>query len=274
VSVPLRDIVNRARDLLGEQIPNFWNQNIIIDLINEALQDMCSDSQNLETLIQFPPATVPGNPTQQAQETMLPVNLDQVLWVGFYAGQFFQLQPLEQSSVLVANKVQGIPIGFYTRTDTQQVLTQGGGVTPAGETTGDMYISDFRPNPAIGKDYFTALGLWPIPQSVTDITISCTRFHERVEKPLDRCGIPRRFIMGPISYVMANSKLKQENMDVAASWEARYEKVKREMNNYYVFCKQMVSPPEWGGTMWPSLTRGSSSVIFVDQNPSSINALW
>ncbi len=272
MSVPLRDIVNRTRDLLGEQIPNFWNQNVLIDVINEGLQDMCSDSQNLETLIQFTPQGVAGNPTQPAQESMLPVNVDQILWVGFYAGQFFQLQPLEQSSVLVANKVQGIPIGFYTRTDTQQILTQGGGPTAAGQTTGDMFISDFKPNPAIGKDYFTALGLWPIPQSVTDITISCTRFHERVEKPLDRCGIPRRFMKGVVWYAMWQSKLKQENMQVAQYYEQQYEKVKQEMNHYYIFCKQMVAPPDWGGTLWPSLTRGSSSVIFIDQSPQSINA--
>ena len=123
-----------------------------------------------------PQQTVAGNPSQFAQENMLPVTLDQVLWVGFYAGQFFQLQPLEQSSVLVANKVQGIPIGFYTRTDTQQILTQGGGPTASGQTTGDMFITDFKPNPALGKDYFTALGLWPIPQSITDITISAPDF--------------------------------------------------------------------------------------------------
>lgn len=267
MSVPLRDIVYRARDLLGEQIPNFWKQDIVIELINEALQDMCSDAQNLETLIQFPSPTVPGNTSQMAQETMLPVNLDNILWVGFYSGQFFQLQPLEQSSVLVANKVQGIPIGFYTRTDTQQTLTQGGGTN----STGDMFISDFKPNPAIGKDYFTALGLWPIPQNVTDITISCTRFHERVEKPLDRCGIPRRFIQGPISYVMWQSKLKQENMDVAQYHQAQYEKQKRAMNDYYVMSKQLVAFPDWGMSAWPSLTRGSSSVIFVDQNPSVLS---
>lgn len=267
MSVPLSAIYNRSRDLLGESIPNFWSEEIVIDLINEALQDMCSDSQNLETLIQFPSPTVPGQPDQMAQEAMLPVDLDQILWVGFFSGQFFQLQPLEQSSVLVANKVQGIPIGFYTRTDTQQTLTQG-----AGTSTGDMFISDFKPNPSIGQDYFTALGLWPIPQDVTDITISATRFHERVEKPLDRCGIPRRFIRGPVHYVLWQCKLKQENMDVAAYHEKKYEEQKRAMNDYYVFCKQMVAPPEWGGTMWPSLTRGSSSVIFVDQSPSSINA--
>ena len=272
MSVPFRDIMFRTRSLLGEQIPNYWSNAELSEFINEGLQDMCSDSQNLETLIQFTPQTVAGNPGQFAQENMLPVNLDQVLWVGFYAGQFFQLKPLEQSSVLVANKVQGIPIGFYTRTDTQQQLTQGGGATGAGMTTGDMFISDFKPNPAIGKDYFTALGLWPIPQSITDITISATRFHEWVEKPTDRCGIPRRFITGPAFYAMWNCKLKQENMDVAQYYQAQYDKIKRQMNDYYVFCKQMVAPPEWGGSAWPTLTRGSSSVIFVDQNPGLMNA--
>ena len=93
MSVPLRDIVYRVRDLLGEQIPNFWNQSVILQLINEALQDMCSDAQNLETLIQFPWPNVPGSTAQPAEEAALPVNVDQIAWVGYFAGQFFQLQP-------------------------------------------------------------------------------------------------------------------------------------------------------------------------------------
>jgi hypothetical protein len=262
VSVNLRDIVYRARDLLGEQTPNFWKNDIVINLANEALQDMCSDAQNLETLIQFPWPFRPKS-TLLAEEAALPVSVDQVIWCGYYSGQFFQLQPMEQSAVLVTNRVSGIPVGFYIRTDTRDILTQGGLAT----NTGDMTIDHKNPNPSIGQDYFTALGFWPIPQQQLNTTIACTRFHKRVENPLDRCAIPRRFILGPIHYILWQSKLKQENMDVAATHQQIYEKVKMEMNHYYTFNKQLTGFPDWGASMWPTLTRGSSSVIFVDQNP-------
>lgn len=267
MSVPLKDIIVRARDLLGEQVPNYWNPTILIQLANDALQDMCSDAQNLETLIQFAWPSVPGSTGKMAEEAALPVDLDQIAWCGYFAGQFFQLEQLEQSSVIVANQVQGIPVGFYIRSDTRQTLTQGAGVN-----TGDVYITNFEPQPYIGQDYFTALGFWPIPQAAYNTTIAGTRFHRWVQNPLDRCGVPRRFIMGPVYYILWHSKLKQEAMDLAAKYEQLYMKVKEDMNHYYIFNKQLKSGPDWGGTMWPSLTRGSSSVIFIDQAPTALNA--
>ena len=261
MSIPLRDIVFRVRGLLGEQIPSFWDNNTLIDLINEGLQDMCSDAQNLETLVQFPWPFLPKS-TLLAQEAALPLNVDQVLWCGYFSGQFFQLDPLEQSNVLVANRVSGIPIGFYIRTATREILTQGGGVN-----TGDMTVNHKDPNPSIGEDSFTALGFWPIPNQQLNTTIAFTRMHKRVQNPLDRCDIPRRFILGPIHYAMWQSKLKQQALDEAATHLQIYEKVKMDMNHYYTFNQQLKSFPDWGGSNNPLLSRGSSSVIFVDQSP-------
>lgn len=227
---------------------------------------MCSDAQNLETIIQFPWPFRP-NSTLLAEEAKLPLSVDQIIWCGYYSGQFFQLEPLEQSSVLVANRVTGIPVGFYVRTDTREILTQGGG-----SNTGDMTVDHKSANPPIGEDTFDALGFWPIPIQQLNTTLACTRMHKRVTNPLDRCDIRRRFILGPIHYCMWQAKLKQENMDVAATHRAIYDKVKMEMNQYYTFNNQLKSFPDWGSTLWPSLTRGSSSVIFIDQSPTAINA--
>lgn len=265
MSVALRDIVFDIRELLGEQIPNFWNPVTIIADINEALNDVCSYCQNLETIIQFPWPTVPGS-TILAQEAMLPVGLDNIIWCGYFSGQFFQLNPLADDSVLVANRVQGIPVGFYTRTDTQQILTQGGG-----NNTGDMQITSANPFPGMSSDYFTALGFWPIPNQQLNTTIMATRFHPAVKDPLDRCGIPLRFKQSVVSFVMEKALRKQRAHDEANIYQAKYEKVREQMNNYYITNKQLKGGPEYGGTLWPTLARGSSSVIFIDQSPQAIN---
>lgn len=265
MSVPLRDIVFDIRELLGEQLPNYWNPNTLIADINEALNDICSECQNLETIIQFPWPVVPGT-TTLAQEALLPVQLDQLIWVGYFSGQFFQLNPLADDSVLVANRVQGIPIGFYTRTDTQQILTQGGG-----NNTGDMQVTQANPFPQMGTDYHTALGFWPIPQQQLNTTVMATRFHPYVSKPADRCGIPLRFKQAVTNFVMWKAKRKQQAYDEANDYRMIYEKILEKMNNYYITNKQMKGGPEYGSTVWPTLARGSSSIIFIDQSPQAIN---
>lgn len=265
MSIALRDIVFDVRELLGEQVPNYWNPNTIIADINEALQDVCSYCQNLETIIQFPWPVVPGT-TVIAQEALLPVNLDQIIWCGYYSGQFFQLNQLQDDSVLVANRVSGIPIGFYTRTDTQQILTQGGG-----NNTGDMLVTQVNPFPTMNADYYTALGFWPIPQQRLNTTIMATRFHPPVSKPLDRCGVPLRFKGAITSFVMEKALRKQRAHDEANIYQTKYEKKREEMNYYYITNKVLKGGPEYGGTLWPTLARGSSSVIFIDQSPQAIN---
>ena len=265
MSVPLRDIVVEIRDLLGEPIPNYWSTNQIIEYVNDGLQDICSYTQNLETIIQFPWPFEPGT-TVLSQEAKLPIEVDQVIWCGYYSGQFFQLNPLQDDSVLVANRVSSIPVGFYTRTDTTQLLTQGGG-----GNSGDMFVVQTQPNPSLGEEYFTALGLWPIPQQQLNFTLMCTRMHKKVTTPLDRCGIPRRFKDSLVGYVMWKLKRKQQAYDESKDYYETYKEKREEMNNYYITNKQLKGGPEYGGTLWPTLSRGSSSVIFIDQSPQAIN---
>lgn len=265
MSVPLRYIVSEVRDLLGEAKPNFWNTKQIIEYVNDGLQDICSYVQNLETIIQFPWPTERGS-TLISQEANLPLNVDQIIWCGYFSGQFFQLNPLNDDSVLVANRVSGIPIGFYTRTDTLQLLTQGGG-----DNTGNMFVVQTEPNDLAGQEAFTALGLWPIPQQNLPFTLMCTRFHPIVKNPTDPCCIPRRFKDALIGYVMWKCKRKQQAYDEANDYYGTYEKKREEMNYYFISNKQLKGGPNYGGTMWPTLTRGSSSVIFVDQNPGILN---
>lgn len=275
--------------LLAEPTANYWNDVDLNYSINKACQDMCSTAQSLETLIQFNwPYTTGGAAGVLSQEAVLPVDLDQIIWVGYYSGQFFQLEPFNSEDMIkVANRVSGIPIGFYTRTQAQVQGTQGGG-----NTTGDVQISNLNatntvtsPDPSkLGQfisnvptastpqttTYSTMLGLWPIPQQALDVTVACTRNHPQLVNDTDLLAIPPRFTDGPVHYTMWKAKLKQQAYEEASVYKDLYLAHRKEMDDYYISHKQLKSFPDWGGTAWPTLARGSSSIIFVDQSPGLI----
>lgn len=289
VSSPtLLDIRSEVRMLLAEPAPVYWNDSDLNYSINKGAQDMCSFAQSLETVIQFLWPSVNGGNAVLSQEAVLPVDVDQIIWVGYYSGQFFQLEPFNsEDMVKVANKVSGIPIGFYTRTQAQVLSTQGGG-----NTTGDVQLTNLdpnntnlNPNPAVAGQfiqnnissgnpqqttYSTMMGLWPIPQQNLDVTVACTRNHPELKNDTDLIAIPPRYTDGPVHYCMWKAKLKQQAYDEANTYMQMYLKNRQEMADYYISHKQLKAFPDYGGSMWPTLARGSSSVIFIDQSPGVI----
>ena len=290
VSSPtLADIRAEVRMLLGEPQPVYWNESVLNYSINKGSQDMCSEAQSLETLIQFNwPYQAAGGVGLLSQEAVLPVDLDQIIWVGYYSGQFFQLEAFNSEDMIkVANKVSGIPIGFYTRTQAQVTSTQGGGAT-----SGDVAVTNLNPtnlntapNPsALGQfidgvptatnpqttTYSTMMGLWPIPLQSLDVTIACTRNHPQLVNDTDLVAVPPRYTDGLVGYTMWKAKLKQQAYDEAQIYKGFYDKHKMDMVQYYISHKQLKTFPTYGGTAWPTLCRGSSSVIFVDQSPGII----
>lgn len=271
--------------LLGEPSPVYWNDSDLNYSINKGAQDMCSYAQSLETLIQFNWPYQPNSNAILSQEAILPVDLDQIIWVGYYSGQFFQLEAFNSEDMIkVANKVSGIPIGFYTRTQSQVTGTQGGGLT-----TGDVQVSNFNkdntvtnPNPGVTGQfisnvptvatpqtttYSTMMGLWPIPLQNLDVTIACTRNHPQLVNDTDLVAVPPRYTDGLVHYTIWKAKLKQQAYDEASIYSQLYLKNRQEMTEYYISHKQLKTMPDYGGTAWPTLARGSSSVIFVDQSP-------
>jgi hypothetical protein len=258
----LIDGVYGVRTKLGEQNPNYWSTEDIIYDLNWGLKEMCSAAQNLETAIQFPWPNVAGT-TNPIQEAPLRPWVDQILSVAIYAGQLFQLQYMEATDVQVATRVGNIPLGFYTRTDTREEVPQG-----AGATTGDLSVI---PIPGQATDFQTVLGLWPVPSSNYDTTVTCTKFHPWVTNPTTPLGIPDQFMQGLIAYGVARAKEKESAFDESAYYDKIYQMYKQKMIDYYINHKQLRTFPQYGGTSWPSLARGSSSIIFVDQNPALFN---
>jgi hypothetical protein len=85
--------------------------------------------------------------------------------------------------------------------------------------------------------------------------------------PLSPCAVPARFSKGWVAYAIARCKEKESALDEAAYYDKIYEKAKEDMRLYGITMKQLKTPPTYGGEAWPSLARGSSSIIFIDQSP-------
>lgn len=254
----LRDGVYQVRSFLGEQIANYWYTTDLIYHLNWAAQDMCSEAQCLETIHKL---TYPSG----AQEVVLPSHLDKVLAVGVYSGQFFQLEAADDwTDVQVANKASGIPQLFYTKVGTDYMSPLGG--NSASNATADITPIQITQAPNTTGDY-TVLGLWPQPITNTPVSVWATRFHPWVTQPMSPILIPSRFAQGWYAYGVAMGKRKESMYDEADYWEGIYQRERKAFVDYWIQRKQLKTVPSYGGSAWPTLARGSSSVIFVDQSP-------
>jgi hypothetical protein len=221
---------------------------------------MCSEAQNLEA---FFPTTYPA----LTQEVAMPPWVDKILGVAVFSGQLFQLQAVDDyADVQIANRVGGIPMCFYTKIGALTLSPQG---TPANQT-GDIVPVPILHPPA-ATDAATVLGLWPVPSQNMPTQIWCSRMHPFQTKPLDPIYIPARFADAWLSYAVARGKEKESMLDEAQYYQAKYEKGRQAMTDYFVMRKQLKTMPTYGGSNFPMMARGSSSVIFVDQSPSLIN---
>jgi hypothetical protein len=265
MGLTLRDGVYQTRVKLGELIPNFWNDEDIIYDLNYAAQDMCSEAQCLEVPVQFLWPNAPGT-TVPMEEAALQPWVDQILSVAIYSGQLFQLQAVDAADVQIANKVGNIPLLFYTKTSTLSMSPQG-----AGTSTGDITIIPVSPSLPNATEPTTVLGLWPIPSQNYDTTIWCTRFHPWMDNPQSICALPARYSRGWIAYAVARAKEKESAIDEATYYQQIYDQHKVAFTQYCISRKQLKTPPSYGGTAWPSLARGSSSIIFIDQSPQNLS---
>ena len=260
MGLTLRDGVYHARTLLGEHIPEYWYTQDVINHLNWAAQDMCSEAQCLETLFQ---TTYPSG----TEEVALPTWVDEILGVAVFSGQLFQLSAIDDwSDVQVANRVSGIPVSFYTKMGTTMMSPQG---TPA-NITGDITPVVILAAPE-QADFRTVLGLWPIPSSSMSTTVWCTRFHRYMQNPQDPVMVPSRFADGWSAYAIARGKEKESMLDEAQYYDGKYQAAKMAMRDYFIGRKQSKTAPSYGGSSMPLFARGSSSVVFLDQQPGLYN---
>lgn len=255
----LRDGVQRTRLRLGEKKPQYWSNAEIISHLNFGAKQLTGAAQNLETVVQN---TMPEN----QQEVALPLLVDQIFAVKVYSGQLFDLEQGSPESVQIASRVGGIPILFYTKTASQTMSPQG----TAADESSDITVVPLQPQ-AGGADFYTILGLWPIVSQDTEYTVMCTRVHPWMDKPLDPCGIPQQFADTWTAYACMRCLEKQRAYDEAGYYKQEYEQGKQQFIDYAMSSNQLRSPLDYGGDTWPSMARGSSSVIFLDQNPGLYN---
>lgn len=260
MSLTLQQVFNNTRQKLGELNPLYWSDAEIILTINQVIQEMCSEAQSLETVEQIPwPALT--------QEQPLKVWFENVSDVSIYMGQLFQLQPLEDfSDVQVANRTSGIPVAYYTKVGTNVMSPQG---TPGNQTPDIVLQPQHRaPNP---DEMLTILGLWPMPSQTASVTVWGTRFHKWVQEPQDPVYIPMRFLDVIVAGAVADGKEKESMLDEAQYYEGKYQAGLQKFKEYAIQRRVLKSLPSYGANGGPLLARGSSSVIYVDQNPGLYN---
>jgi hypothetical protein len=258
MSVTLRDIIFPIRSKIGELIPNYWYQGTLIEDVNRIVQELCSEAQCLETAVQI-------NWAQGEQEYPLPLQLENILNVGVYQGQFFELDEMDDAShVKQAGRTLGIPAAFYTSTQTTVLSPQG----TAGNPTGNIVLVELS-NPPEQTEACTVIGLWPIPSQAIPVTIWATRFHKFVKDPQNLLQIPRRFAQTVIDGALVHAYEHAEMTDMAQYYQGKYDKGKQEFVNYWINRRQLKGFPSYGANLAPSFTRGA--IIVVDQNPGLYN---
>lgn len=256
----LRDGVYKVRTMLGELVENYWYTNDIIQDLNFAAIDMCSEAQNLETYFT---STYPAN----TQEVACPAWMDKIMAVAVYSGQLFQLECAEDpTDVQVASRCGGTPSVFYTKIGAPSMSPQG---TPSNTTSSIVEVPLLKP-PEV-NDMSTILGLWQIPSDDIPVHIWCTRHHPFQTKPMDPIYIPSRFVQAWIAYAIARGKEKESMLDEAQYWQGIFDTGKKAMTDFFIMRNQLKTPPTYGNGGGALFGRGSSSVIFVDQSPGLYN---
>ena len=262
-----RDGVFKVRMRLGEGRSRYWSDAEILDDLNTSLKILSSCAQNLNETYQFTTQvieTAGANPAQQGswqQEYALPVAIDQIIDVKYFAGVLFPLVPILSNEVKVGGHVGGIPWYFYikpyTRTLSPQINDGSIAVIPlAGE---------------LGAEYRTVFGIYPVAQSGIPITIEYIPFHPQLKNPMDPVALPEMFKDTWIAYAIARGREKEGALTDAAYWDAQFEKGKQAYLEWSIDQNQQLTPPSYTNRPYLSpLMRGSTSVIVVSQNPGFV----
>jgi hypothetical protein len=250
--VTLRDGVYQVRTAIGELQPKRWSDAQIIYDLNTAAQEMCAEANFLTGFSNIPLAA-------GIQEGPLPVELDQIKSCKFFAGQLYDLAPNDWGTLQTGAFTGSIPLWFYTKTGSQQLTPQ---------TIGsDITEIDLNPLNPQGADYYTILGVWPIPQVAGQIHVWYSYFHKVMSTPLSPCAIPRKFLKGWAAYAIARCWQIMNAYNQAAYYEQIYQTQKEEFRIWASTHNQLVRPGRYGALEEPWRQSASSSVILVDQTP-------
>lgn len=253
----LKDAVYQVRSKIGELNEFNWSNYQIIADLNYAAREMCSIAQ---TLTREQQVVLQANPTTGTQEVALDVEIDEIKACKYFSGQLFDLEYGDWKQLQTGASTGSIPLYYYTKVGTRQL-------TPQSQATSNILNIPIGPETPLGDEYYTVLGVWPIPPQPATVSVWYSYFHTWMTDPTDPCVIPSRFLWPWACAAIAKCKRIEMAIGEAQEYEAIFEKGKEEYRMYACRQKKGESPARYGTEQQPWRRNASSSVIFVDPFP-------
>jgi hypothetical protein len=253
MALTLRDGHYFTRSMVGELEQFRWSDAFINFSLNNRAQDFCLPA-GLSTWFYNVPLAA------GSQEGPLPIDLDQVRAVKFFAGQLFPLQYKDWDELQTGAFTGSIPLWFYIKTDTTQLTPQ--------QIGSDIAVIDLLPANPQGGDYRQVIGVWPILEATGNIHVWYTAYHPLMTEPQSKCMIPRPFLDGWAAGAIADCLRIEKAYSEADIWEARFAMRKEAYRVYAQTHKQVSQEMRYGYDEAPWRDSASSSVILIDQFPT------
>ena len=260
----LRDGVFQVRAAFTEMRSRFISDTEIIIHLNTSAKRMCSKAQNLQSFYSFNTKIIKDDNNAVAngswqQEYALPIDIDQIIGVGYYAGVIFPITPVGREVVQLGGKVGGIPWYFYIKQFTRELTPQVDGGS----------IAEMPLGGELSEQYRTVMGLYPIPSSNIPVYIWYIEMHKQMKNPMDTVGIPDRFALPWYAYAIARMKEKEGALADAQYWQQIHEAGTDEFVQWSMDNCNQITPPYYSNKpLPPYFLRGSTSVIVVAQTAS------
>lgn len=251
----LRDAVYHVRSEIGELQEFNWSDFQIIKDLNDDAKAMCSDAQSLTRYDDLLMSSVGAY-----QEAALDVEIDKVKDCKYFLGGLYDLYPREFNQLQTGNSVGSQPIYYYLKTGTKDLTPQ--------DTDGDITRTPIQAQNFGGTAFYTVLGIWPKVTTDANIHVWYSYFHPYMQDPTDICMIPPHFFKDWCSGAIARC-LRIENDAVrAATYEAKFDKGKDAYRVWAASQRRGNQTAQYGKSIEPWRRNASSSVIFVDPNPT------
>ena len=258
------DGIFQTRMALVEGRSHYFSDTEIYMALNVSAKRMCSKAQNLSSFFSFNTQIieVAGQDANQKgswqQEYALPIDVDQIIGMAYFAGVVFPITPVGREVVQLGGHVGGIPWYFYIKPLTRTLTPQ----------IDDGSIVAIPLQGELSAQYRTVIGLYPIPQSNIPVYIWYIEVHPTLKNPRDPVAIPDRFMLPWYAYAVARMKEKEGALTDAAYWDAIHEKGTEEFVQWSMDnCQQLVPAYYSSKPLPPYFLRGSTSVLVISQSP-------
>jgi len=250
----LRDGHYFVRATIGELEQFRWSDAFINFSLNNRAQEFLSAGGSTTQY-----TNVPLGQGIYGQEGPLPIDVDQVKAVKWYAGQLYPLEYRDWDIIQSGSFTGSIPFWFYIKTDVTQLTPQ--------TISSNIVETDLTPALPQGYNYRQVIGVWPQPSAAGELQVFHSAYHPLMTEPQSISPIPKMFLDGWAAGTIADCLRIEKAYEESAYWDAQFLKRKEDYRIYSYTHRQVSRPMRYGAPEAPWRTSASSSIILVDQTP-------